>query len=72
MVYLEDGFDTMREMFLGEEVKIFPGDTDSKCGIIKDINPAGVTFLVTKSRSDSYVVGQLRFVSFHNLTFEKI
>lgn len=64
MVYRNDGFDTMREMFQDKVVHIYPSDTKSKNGRVKDINPAGITFLITASNCPSYEVGKLHFISF--------
>lgn len=67
MVYLDDGFDKMRENFLNKEVNIFPGDTLSKSGVVIDINPQGVTFHITKSHSDDYLIGQIYFINLNKL-----
>lgn len=73
MVYLEDGFDTMREMFLDKTVSIYPGDAKAKNGRVKDITPMGITFLITASNSPNYEVGKLHFVAFSaRLTFKLI
>lgn len=72
-VYINDGFDTMREMFLDKTVHIYPGDTHGKNGRVKDITPAGITFLITASSCPQYTVGHLYFIAFSTrLTFEKI
>lgn len=61
----------MKEMFLGKEVNIFPGDTNRKFGIVLDINPAGVVFEIT-GRSEpqpNYFKGQIVFIAMEKLTF---
>ena len=59
-----DGYDYLRSQFLGREVQIYPGDTYSKFGIIRDINPAGLTFEITSSQAPQYKLGSLYFISF--------
>ena len=61
---MQDGLTVMREKFLGQQVQLFPGDTNSKFATVEEINAAGVTFLVTKSKCSMYPVG-VHFVSFH-------
>lgn len=46
MVYLEDGFDTMREINVDKTVSNDPGDTGVKNGRVKDIILMGITFLI--------------------------
>ena len=53
------------EMFLGLEVQIYPGDTDSKFGIVKAVDDHGVTFMITKGTNNrQYVAGTLHFISY--------
>lgn len=72
MVYMDDGLDKMREMFLNKEVKIYPGDTYRKNGVVVNISKAGVIFHITFSKTDGYEVGKLRFISFERLQFELV
>ena len=71
----------MEKEFLNKEVQIYPGDTNHKYGIVKDINDAGIVFEITKyfrpgqgSVGDSqYEVGKLIFISFSSkLTFKRV
>ncbi len=55
---------------IGQEVKIYPGDTYKKWGRIIDINDNGVLFQITKSECVNYEVGSIRFISYSaNLSF---
>ena len=63
----------MNDEFLNKEVQIYPGDTYSKQGIVRDINNAGVVFEITKSEAHQYTVGKLYFISWAaNLCFKII
>lgn len=54
----------MKDEFLGKEVQIYPGDTYTKKGIVRDISDAGVVFEITQGdRSEGYIVGKLHFIS---------
>lgn len=70
--------EAMANMFLGKEVKIFPGDTIEKHGIVRDINQIGVVFEITKIQVGScmpgpgYKVGDLVFIGASKLTFALI
>jgi len=46
----------------GTEVQIYPGDSDSKYGIIEEVSNLGILFKITKSRDKSYTVGSLHFI----------
>ena len=71
--YQGDGFDTMRDEFLNKNVQIYPGDSRKKFGIVVDINKAGVTFKITKSECEQYMIDDIRFISYsHSLTFRKV
>ena len=73
LYYQGDGFDIMRDNFLNQDVQIYPGDSRKKFGPIIDINSVGVTFRITKSDCDQYLVNDIRFISYsHNLTFRKV
>lgn len=52
------------ELFLGKEVQIYPGDTDSKFGVVESVDDGGVTFRITRSMSRDYVVGKLHFIAY--------
>ncbi len=57
---------------IGKEVQIYPGDSYSKWGIIREINDNGVLFEITRAdrEAKSYKVGSLRFIAYSaNLTF---
>lgn len=62
----------MKETFLNKEVQIYPGDTYSKFGIVRDINENGVVFEITRSNETSnYKVGNIYFIAYsNNLTFK--
>ena len=61
----------MIETYLNKEVQIYPGDTYSKFGIVKDINENGVVFEITRSQAHQYSVGDIVFIAFsNNLTFK--
>ena len=54
-------------LFLKKEVKIYPGDTYSKYGIVVSVDNAGVTFKITISEDKiQYPVGKLVFIAFSN------
>ena len=60
---------------IGKEVKIYPGDSYKKTGIIEEMNDCGVLFRITSYSGDdgNYEVGQLRFISYSsNLNFQTI
>jgi len=63
--------EAMINIFEGKEVQVFPGDSYAKFAKVLDINPVGVTFLVTKSDApSSWPVNSIRFVAFSaNLSF---
>ncbi len=61
----------MIETYLNKEVQIYPGDTYSKFGVVKDINENGVVFEITRSEAQQYRVGDIVFISYsNNLTFK--
>jgi hypothetical protein len=63
----------MDDEFLGKEVQIYPGDTNKKKGIVRDINQAGVVFEITMSEARNYTVGKLHFISWAaNLSFKLV
>lgn len=56
---------------IGQEVKLYPGDTYSKWAKILDIADNGILFEITRSNCENYKVGTIRFISYSaNLTFE--
>lgn len=71
--------------FIGKRVKIYPSDSERKFGIVKEINEAGITFLITQvggdtqppediSEQDSehYLAGSLHFTSWQSgITFRE-
>lgn len=67
MLYMNDGFDTMRENFLNENVSIIVSETNSKYevqGTVIDINPHGVTVAIVNNDGLFGECGQKRFISF--------
>lgn len=63
----------MKKTYLNKEVQIYPGDTNSKYGIVRDINEQGVVFEITRSHVDHYKVGDLYFIAFSaRLTFKLV
>lgn len=52
------------EKFVGREVKIYPGDTHKKRGILEKVDEYGFTFKITyaEDRSD-YRVGETVFIN---------
>lgn len=63
----------MQEIYLGQEVMLYPNDNNSKYGIIEDINPHGIIIKITEVDvpTISYKVGDVTFISFDNkLTFK--
>jgi hypothetical protein len=60
---------------LGKEVQIYPGDTNGKRGIIQDITPAGILFLITayNGNDQKYIPGNLHFIAYsNNLHFREV
>jgi len=57
---------------VNREVKIYPGDTYYKYGIIEEVNDNGVLFKITSAHpKSSYTEGKYVFISFSSkLTFE--
>lgn len=63
----------MKEKFLNKEVQIYPGDSYSKYGIVRDISEGGVVFEITKSLSNDYTPGALVFIAWSaRLMFELV
>ena len=55
----------MITQFINKEVRVYPNDTYKKIAKVIDINPAGVTFLVTESEdSKGWPVNSIKFVAF--------
>jgi hypothetical protein len=63
-MFLNKEFGMRINDLVGKEVQIYPGDSESKFGIIQDMNDQGVLFLITKSKSHNYPVGSFRFISY--------
>ena len=60
----------MKAQFLNKEVQVYPTDTHKKFARVVDINPVGVTFLVTKSEGARWKVGDIKFIAYSaNLSF---
>lgn len=63
----------MTATFLNKEVQIYPNDTSSKFGIVRDVNENGVVFEITRSSCSYYHVGEIRFIAFSSgLSFSLI
>lgn len=63
----------MKDTYLNKEVQIYPGDTYSKFGIVRDINENGVVFEITRAErgASQYKVGNIYFIAYsNNLTFK--
>lgn len=60
-----------KENYVGRKIWLFPNDTYSKKGVIKDVDDLGFTILITEANErSSYVVGRTYFLSHsNNLTF---
>lgn len=48
---------------IGVEVQLYPSDTQSKFGIIREIDETGITFEITKSDARQYTPGDLVYFS---------
>lgn len=48
---------------IGVEVQIYPGDSYSKFGIIREIDEKGYTFEITESKATEYTPGDFIFWS---------
>lgn len=48
---------------VGKEIQLYPGDTDSKFGIIEDWNEHGMLIKITKSDSECHIVGKSHYIS---------
>ena len=61
-----------KKELIGKEVKIYPGDSNKKRGIILDIDDKGVLFQITyySNNDGQYQVGKKHYISFEaRLTF---
>lgn len=60
-----------KENYKGRRIILFPNDTYTKKGIIKDVDDLGFTVLITKvNEMSSYVAGRTYFFNHAtNLTF---
>ena len=63
-----DGFDTLRKMYLNEKVIINPKSLMTKEGIVIDINPAGVIVKITYSEDPAYKADTILFICFNDLS----
>lgn len=63
--------------FLNKEVWIYPGDTISKRGIVKDVDDEGVLLLITYdnsanySHSSGYIVGKTRYIPLNKVVLQE-
>jgi hypothetical protein len=63
-----------RKELIGKEVKIYPGDSNKKRGVILDIDDKGVLFQITyyNGSDGQYQVGKKYYISFEaRLTFSE-
>lgn len=60
-----------KENYIGRKIWLFPNDTYSKKGVIKNVNDLGFTILITEAHErSSYVAGRTYFLSHSkDLTF---
>lgn len=60
-----------KENYVGSKIWLFPNDTYSKKGVIKDVDDLGFTILITEADEMSgYAVGRTYFFNHaNNLTF---
>lgn len=59
------------ENYVSKNIRLYPGDTDAKYGIIQNVDDLGWTIKITESKSKHFVVGQEYFISHSkNLIFE--
>lgn len=60
-----------KEDYIGRKIWLFPNDTYSKKGVIKNVDDLGFTILITEAHErSSYVEGRTYFFSHsNNLTF---
>ena len=61
----------LKETYLNKPVQIYPGDSYSKQGIVRDITEQGVVFEITQTAdNEAWPLGSLVFKSYSaNLTF---
>lgn len=56
----------LKEEYCGKAIQLYPNDTYSKYGVIRDVNELGWEILITKSNDKShYISGDIYFIS-HN------
>lgn len=60
-----------KDNYIGKKIWLFPNDTYSKKGVIKNVDDLGFTILITEAEERSrYAVGRTYFFSHsNNLTF---
>lgn len=60
-----------KENYIGRKIWLFPNDTYSKKGVIKNVDDLGFTILITEAHErSSYVAGRMYFLSHSkDLTF---
>ena len=60
-----------KENYIGRKIWLFPNDTYSKKGVIKNVDDLGFTILITEAHErSSYVAGRTYFLNHsNNLTF---
>ena len=56
--------------FIGEEVEIYPNDTNSRWGYVREMSDKGVTFTITRDHQHMARIGDLVFIAYSaNLSF---
>lgn len=59
------------ENYIGKKIRLYPGDTYSKYGVIKNVDDLGWTIQIISSVAAEWIVGQTYFISHSkNFTFE--
>ena len=68
---------SIAKYFLGKEVWIYPGDTISKRGIVKEVDNLGILIEITFDNSSNYqdssgyIVGKTRYMPLDNLVLQE-
>lgn len=68
---------SIAEFFLNKEVRIYPGDTISKRGIVKEVDDLGVLIEITfdnsanYQQSSGYVVGKTRYMPLDKVVLQE-
>lgn len=52
-----------KSQYVGKEIRLYPGDTYSKWGIIENVDDLGWTIRITKSYAQNWAEGKIVFIS---------